>query len=174
MPVLLRGRRRAEGWLMATSETRMVRPVRRTRKGLNGKCWSAVGLRGSERKRRRQGVRLYIDAVDGVWEICDARNNRWAKRKMQLRGRRRTKAIAIDPGSSEFRSRAIERRKGRWRSRFSPRWGTFTKSCANAIAFFLFCGGRRRKATILWCFPTSSSDFLCVHLHSSPHSQFLP
>lgn len=99
---------------MATSETRMGSTCPTNEKGIKRKVlvrsWIA---RESERKREEAGS-LYIDAVDGVREICDAKNNRWAKRKMQLRARRQTEAIAIDPeeGSPESRSRGGREKKG--------------------------------------------------------------
>jgi len=48
-------------------------------------------LRESERERNRDREYVYIDAVDGVWEIYNARNNRRARRKVAAA--RRTKRL---------------------------------------------------------------------------------
>lgn len=134
MPVLLRGRRRAEGWLMVTSETRMGSTYPTNEKGIKRKV---VDRSWIVRKRE-----IYIEientfTSDGVWEICDASNNRWVKRKMQLRVRKRTKRSGKRKSSESKMKRSGGERKAEEID--SPRWrDRSSKSCANSPLTFPF------------------------------------
>lgn len=63
---------------MATSETRMGSTWPTNGKGIKRKVVVRSWIE-NERDREREGEKdkdkeyIYIDAVDGVWEICDAR-----------------------------------------------------------------------------------------------------
>lgn len=128
MPVLLRGRRRAEGWLMATSETRMGSTCPTNEKGIKRK----VGVRSwIVRERDRDGESTFTSMQSTEFgRFAIARNNRWAKRKIQLRVRRRTQSVR----EKEILNlnQAVGRRKGRVKMLTLRDEGTaLSKSCAS-------------------------------------------
>lgn len=156
MPVLLRGRRRAEGWLTATSETRMGSTCPTNEKGIKRKVvvrswivreweWEWERDRDRERARLHRCSRRSLGfATRGT---IDERRGKCCERE----GGRSDHAV--DPGrrKSWILNQAIG-----WRSRWSD--CSLSKSCANDNHLsFLHSAGRQLFRNVSLYHPAISS-----------------